>query len=181
MHGNAIDITGHRFGRLVAIRHTLTDSKALTWLCRCDCGKEAKIPTAQLRCGQTRSCGCLKRDCARACMARIDHRRHGDGGKIVGKTRTREYTTWGAMIQRCHNSNNRHYKNYGGRGISVCEKWRKSYPAFLADVGRKPHPALTIDRYPNNDGNYEPGNVRWATRKEQTENRRCSKRVARLN
>lgn len=94
---------------------------------------------------------------------------HGEGGT---QNRTPEYTAWAAMIQRCCNPNRFNYERYGGRGITVCQRWRDSFPAFLADVGRKPGPKYTLDRYPNQKGNYEPGNVRWATPKEQARNTR---------
>lgn len=81
-----------------------------------------------------------------------------------------EYSSYRAMIQRCYNPNNIRYKNYGAKGISVCPKWKGSFKNFLADVGPKPSPKHSIDRYPNRNGNYEPGNVRWATRKEQDRN-----------
>lgn len=90
---------------------------------------------------------------------------HGEGYERA------EYRIWRAMIARCRNPNTKDFKNYGGRGIKVCPEWLASYPAFLAHVGRRPDPKLTLDRI-NNDGNYEPGNVRWATRYEQIHNAR---------
>lgn len=98
-------------------------------------------------------------------------RTHGEAWK------TPEYAAWQHIIQRCRNSKNRGYKNYGGRGIRVCEEWANSYAAFLAYVGRRPSPKHSIDRYPNNDGNYEPGNVRWATQSDQVKNSRRGKRI----
>lgn len=82
-----------------------------------------------------------------------------------------EYHAWKGMIKRCTNKKNRGWPNYGGRGITVCERWRESYLTFLADVGRRPSSKHSLDRIAN-DGNYEPGNVRWATRKQQINNRR---------
>jgi hypothetical protein len=97
---------------------------------------------------------------------------HGEGYEIA------EYRIWRAMIARCRNPNTKDFKNYGGRGIKVCPEWLTSYPDFLAHVGRRPDPKLTLDRI-DNDGDYEPGNVRWATRTEQVRNaRKRSKRTA---
>jgi hypothetical protein len=89
-----------------------------------------------------------------------------------GYSRSPEYLCWRHMKTRCLNRNFKHFKHYGGRGITVCDRWRDSFEAFLIDVGPRPSPKHTIDRYPDNDGNYEPGNVRWATRKQQQENTR---------
>jgi len=91
--------------------------------------------------------------------------------RIHGKWNTSEYRSWQQMIQRCYNPKRPQYKYWGGRGITVCDRWRKSFQAFLEDMGPRPKGAL-LDRYPNNDGNYEPGNCRWATQSEQNSNRR---------
>lgn len=88
-----------------------------------------------------------------------------------------EYRCWKDMKARCFNRRHKHFAYYGGRGIVVCDRWRNDFTAFLEDVGLRPTPKHTIDRYPNNDGNYEPGNVRWATRAEQVANRRSSRLV----
>jgi hypothetical protein len=90
---------------------------------------------------------------------------------------TPEYSAWSHIVQRCTNSKCKEWPNYGGRGISICQEWRDSYQAFLDHVGPRPSPRHTIDRYPNNDGDYEPGNVRWATMKEQARNTRRTRLV----
>jgi hypothetical protein len=96
-------------------------------------------------------------------------RRHGHTNPRSG-----EYTSWAGMIQRCGNPNNPNYAGYGGDGVTVCERWRNSFEAFLADMGPRPSPAHSLDRYPNREGSYEPGNVRWATDAEQTRNQRTN-------
>lgn len=94
---------------------------------------------------------------------------HATGGRL-----TAEYRAWQCMITRCENSNSINYAEYGGSGITVCERWRNSFAAFLEDMGLKPGPEYTLDRYPNPAGNYEPGNCRWATPKQQARNRRTN-------
>lgn len=100
--------------------------------------------------------------------------KHGHNRRVV--KRTKEYTAWIHMLQRCRNPNNHAYKNYGGRGITVCDKWL-SFENFIADVGLSPSANHSLDRYPDNNGSYEPGNVRWATFKEQNLNKRNSIKI----
>lgn len=160
----AIDITGQRFGRLVAIRrsHLHSKSRRLHWLCRCDCGQFSTPTVNALRSGNTRSCGCTGRNFRHGYTSRDKRNRHP------------LYNIWSQMLHRCNNPNAKEYKNYGARGITVCTRWR-DFPAFLVDVGERPSSGLSIDRI-NNDGNYEPGNVRWATPKEQSNNTRRNQR-----
>lgn len=151
------DLTGQRFGRLrvVAFSHHAGTQRKPFWRCVCDCGAETTVNGQPLRNGLIRSCGCLKRDLS---VQRAT--KHGGHG-------TRTYRSWKAMRERCHNPSGTHYHHYGGRGITVCEQW-KDFSAFLADMGECPA-GLTIDRIDGN-GNYEPGNCRWATATQQSRN-----------
>lgn len=152
-----VDITNQRFGKLIAICPTAKrdpDGNIL-WRCRCDCGKFHTTPARDLRRGLVRSCGCMQR-CTHG------YARHGK----IHPT----YHTWIGMRDRCRNPKNPKYKYYGGRGIKVCKRW-ETFEKFLADVGTRP-PNKTLDRYPDKNGAYKPGNVRWATILEQRKNQR---------
>lgn len=153
-----IDLTGKHFGMLTVIerRGSRPNGVGTTpmWLAKCDCGGEVLTSGPRLRGKQTRSCGCLLRP-------------HGKYG-------TPEYNAWASMIQRCTNPNSKNWKNYGARGIKVCSRWMNSAAAFLKDMGPKPGPDYSLDRIDTN-GNYEPGNCRWATLKEQSRNRRTAR------
>lgn len=130
--------------------------------CRCDCGDMRVYRLYSLRNGNTRSCGCLASE------------EFGKGCKTHGGSGLPEYVIWLGIRSRCTNLNNDAWKHYGGRGIKVCEKWQESFEAFLADMGRRPSDEHSIDRFPNNNGDYEPGNCRWATAKEQMRNTRVN-------
>jgi hypothetical protein len=163
---------GRRFGRLVVVAESGRDGYGPRWLCRCDCGTEKTIAKYSLTAGRSVSCGCYNRDLNRERM-REEKTVHGHAcnGRM-----TAEYRTWGGIIKRCTNPKTKAFKYYGARGIRVCDRWRESFEAFLADVGPRPSPRHSIDRI-DNDGNYEPGNVRWATREEQMRNRSTAHHV----
>jgi hypothetical protein len=151
------DLTGQRFGQLIALSYS-SDGK---WNVLCDCGRETTTDGGHLTTGHTKSCGCTAR--ARAASGR---RRHG-------MTDTPTYKVWCNMRDRCERQEATAYANYGGRGITVCEAWR-SFAAFLSDMGQRPSLAHSIDRI-DNDGNYEPGNCRWATDLDQANNKRSNR------
>lgn len=160
------NIVGQRFGKLVVLERWIEQRRSFV-RCLCDCGETITRPLSYLTTGDTRSCGCYRKEVAT--QAQLDMA--GKHGEAVHSGRTPEYKVWGAMNNRCTNPRNGAWDNYGGRGITVCAEWRNDYPAFLAHVGRRPSPDHSIDRI-DNDGNYEPGNVRWATLEEQNGNRR---------
>ena len=159
---------GERNGRLVAVEIVKrSPSGAAFWRFRCDCGTETTARAASVRFGTTKSCGCLRTETIRT--ASKTH------GKRCGGAMAPIYRSWLSMKQRCHNPSDTSYENYGARGIEVCERWRSSFEAFAADMGPRPE-GHTIDRI-NVDGNYEPGNCRWATATEQVRNRRITQMV----
>lgn len=168
LHPLVKDLTGQRFSELTVIARagsSIYPSRIAKWLCRCSCGKETVVYGTVLRNGQTRSCGHIWDEYALSGWST----KHGDNR--VGR-RTAEYRAWNMMKNRCYNQELPCWKHYGGRGIKVAPEWIDDFPAFLAHVGRKPSPKHSLDRWPNNDGNYEPGNVRWATWKEQANNKK---------
>lgn len=150
-----IDLTGQTFGRLQIIERAPNRKAHTHWLTRCVCGQERIIRGSALKSGNTRSCGC----------SRGTH----------GMWQSSLYKRWVAMLQRCTNRNSATYKNYGARGITVCERWR-DFTLFYADMGEPPLPELTLERVNNNLG-YSPENCCWATRTENNNNRRTHKEV----
>jgi len=155
---NAIDLTGLRTGKLVVTEFAERRKNHGYWECLCDCGTACIVRGSHLKSGQVSHCGCQGRNRTHG------HASHGH--------KTPTYNSWLAMIKRCENAAHKAFHNYGGRGITICDQWRNSFEAFLEDAGERPSPKHSIDRFPNKDGNYEPGNVRWATRTEQGNNRR---------
>lgn len=157
-----IDLTGQRFGLLTVQKISKTEKGFLFWECVCDCGGSRAIKSHKLRGGDVTHCGCNNREL------------HGDTSNSNNKY-TKEYMAWLSMKARCYDKNTKNYKDYGGRGITVCDRWKNSYVNFLSDVGRAPTKNHSLDRWPDNEnGNYEPSNFRWATPKQQSGNRRSN-------
>lgn len=177
--GRLVDVTGKRYGRLEVIaRAGSNHRKKALWTCRCDCGATVVALGCYLRNGDTGSCGCLNRDRINGNSHGVTHGQSAAGGR---RRATPEYAAWGGIINRCENPHAANYADYGGRGIAVCERWRGSFEAFLEDMGKRPEGSgsesrakFSIDRI-DNDGNYEPGNVRWTTRTGQARNTRANR------
>lgn len=164
------DYVGQKFGRLTVIsRAGLTNNRRnSTWNCRCDCGSLRVVSSGNLP--VQKSCGCLT-------IERLKSIPHVTHAGTTSKRRTVEYNTWHSMMRRCHEITNPSYPYYGGAGISVCDRWRfgedgmHPFSCFLQDMGLRPAGQYSLDRFPDNKGNYEPTNCRWATQLEQQRNR----------
>jgi hypothetical protein len=158
-----IDISGRVFSRLTVLKYD-GDSR---WLCVCVCGNTRRVRKPDLNNGNTVSCGCYAKSRLGIATTKHGHQRIGN--------RTPEYMAWRHMKSRCYNPNIHNYHNYGGRGIIVCERWINSFENFLEDMGVRPSERHSVDRYPDKNGNYEPTNCRWATKKEQSRNLRTNR------
>lgn len=156
----ALDLTGRKYARMTGVKRVdnAPGYKQARWLFRCDCGTEKVLFGYSVVHGTVQSCGCINRE-------KPPHLQHGMTG-------TRTFQSWAAMRARCLNPRNRAWADYGGRGITIAPEWDK-FEAFYRDMGPRPD-GMTLDRFPDKDGNYEPGNCRWATDKQQVGNRRTT-------
>lgn len=165
------DLTGKKFGRLTVIGvgapYVSNNITKVRWLCKCDCGNTVEVRASYLKDGRTKSCGCYQMEMTSAACT------------THGMSHSRLFAVWSSMIQRCTNENNSGYKNYGGRGICVCDEWMdfvafKDWAILSGYDEDAPYGQCTIDRI-NNDGNYEPSNCRWVDMLTQSKNKRNSK------
>lgn len=158
--GRFIDITGQRFGRLVVLKRAENFGECTAWLCRCDCGNEKVIRSSSLTNGRTKSCGCFNHEVRVNQKIFLTH----------GMSHTRQFTIWTDMKNRCYVKTNPDYKNYGGRGITVCDKWH-ALEGFWEDMKDGYKEDLSLDRI-NVNGMYCKENCKWSTPTEQSNNRR---------
>lgn len=174
------ETVGTRYGRLVVIdavpkllmRKSGREGpkRKAYWLCRCDCGVEGLFRGTRIRSGETKSCGCLMRE------SQIKNMTSGRGNALpMDDGSLRSYRSWTMMLYRCYEKKCVHYDDYGGRGITVCERWRASFENFIADMGKR-EKGMSIGRI-NNDGNYESSNCRWENRTQQANNRRTTVKI----
>lgn len=165
-----IDLTNKRFGKLVVVKKTGHDKhRNVKWLCQCDCSKFSEVVGRDLHCGDTKSCGCLRKDIVRKTGKK--NTQHGHCSKNKSSI---TYESWHAMLQRCINPKNHSYHDYGGSGIKVCDRWLV-FQSFLEDMGDRPSTLHTIDRIKNNYG-YKKENCRWATYRQQQRNKKNNRK-----
>ena len=163
-----IELTGQKFGKLTVVEKAENNKwNEAVWRCKCECGNETFVSSKVLRLGHSRSCGCYKGEAIK--KAKTKH----------GKSNTKTHKTGREIKSRCFYHSNQAFRDYGGRGITMCERWQNSFEAFYEDVSKLPHfgeKGYSLDRIDNN-GNYEPNNVRWATSKEQNNNKRNNRKL----
>lgn len=159
-----VNLNGRRFGRLAVLDYAGRIRGNIYWMCRCDCGNERLIFGGNLVRGFSKSCGCMRMEALR--QSRITH----------GCRQTPEYAAWSSMKERCLNPKNPKFHCYGGRGIQICERWLRSFAAFLEDVGPRPSDKHSLERSDTN-GDYCPENCSWATQRIQQNNRRNNRRI----
>jgi hypothetical protein len=163
------DLTGKQFGKLIVLKYLRSTIAGVSiWKCACECGKQVDVYYGNLTQGHSQSCGCFAIDIRK--NKALKH------GHLINYKQSPEYSSWAHAKSRCCNLKNRDYKNYGGRGIKMCNSWLNSFSNFLLDMGKRPTADHSIDRI-NNDGNYTPTNCRWATKSIQMTNRRKFKRT----
>jgi hypothetical protein len=155
---------GQTYNRWTVLRLAYAHGSRRYWWCRCECGTERAVWATNVRGGQSQSCGCLNKEVTIA------------NSKTHGLSRTPEYEVWCSMKKRCYNRRSAHFANYGGRGITICDRWRNNFRAFIADMGARPSAQHSIDRI-NNDGPYAPDNCRWVPNAAQGGNKRSNHRL----
>lgn len=177
MNNPVVDLIGLRFGRWLVIDNLgrkSNTSRNYYWLCECDCGEVKEVPGENLKRGTSKSCSCLMRDLSRErATVTPNARKHGLSNSTV-------YMAWANMKDRCYNKNHPKFKDWGGRGIRVCVRWKNSFENFYEDMGDKPSPDLSLERI-NNDKGYSPDNCKWATRVEQNRNKRNNGKSVKSN
>jgi len=154
--------TGKRYGKLAVVQQLTSHNGCAYWLCQCDCGKTTKATGYHLRRGAILSCGCHRKEVTRK------------RSTTHGGSNTSLFSVWTGMLQRCNDPNTKNWARYGGRGIQVCQRWRKAFESFKIDMGPTYLKSLVLDRIDNN-GNYKPGNCRWVTPAVRSQNRRSTK------
>lgn len=164
------DLTGRKFGRLTVVGLQDTGTRKTYWICQCDCGNLKLVRSDSLQCGAIKSCGCMKKEQdSKNLMASEAKKKYMQTGEKVGGTRL--YSIWQGMKSRCYNEHDARYDRYGGRGITICDKWKYDFIAFKRWAEAHGYADnLTIDRV-DNDLGYSPDNCRWATNEEQCRNR----------